>query len=96
MSFLLHSIENRTMIRERNKNNPNNKLFAWRLYPLCEYSKLCTIPDDVKGDYLEGAEKMVEFIKSHPNIHRESDYERNMEWLKKAEERIAEIRKVRG
>lgn len=81
------------MIRERNKDNPHNKLLAWRLYPLSEHSMLCTIPDDVKDDYLKGAEKMIEFIKSHPDVHRESDYERNMEWIKKAEERIAEIRK---
>lgn len=83
------------MIRERNKNNPNNMFFAWRLYPLCEYSKLCTIPDDVKEDYLEGAEKMIEFIKSHPDVHRKNDYELNMEWLKRAEKRVAGIRKMR-
>ena len=83
------------MIRERNKNHPKNKMFAWRLYPLSEHSGLCTIPDDVKEDYLKGAEWMIEFIKSHPDVHRESDYERNMEWIKTAEERIAGIRKAR-
>ena len=56
---------------------------------------MCTIPDDVKDDYLAGAEKMIEFIKANPDIHREGDYVRNMEWVRKAEERIAEIRKIR-
>ena len=83
------------MVRERNSDSTGKKMFAWHLYPLCEYSKLCTIPDDVREDYLSGAEKMVEFIKSHPDVHREGDYDCNMEWLKKAEERIAEIRKIR-
>jgi hypothetical protein len=82
------------MVRERNLDSVRKKMFAWHLYPLCEYSKLCTIPDDIKEDYLAGAEKMIEFIKANPEIHKESDYESNMEWLKKAEERIAEIRKM--
>jgi hypothetical protein len=82
------------MVRERNLDSAQKKMFAWHLYPLCEYSKLCTIPDDIKEDYLAGAEKMIEFIKANPEIHKESDYESNMEWLKKAEERIAEIRKM--
>jgi hypothetical protein len=56
---------------------------------------LCTIPDDVKDDYLAGAEKMIEFIKINSDIHREGDFERNMEWVRKAEVRIAEIRKKR-
>ena len=83
------------MCRERNLDSTAKKMFAWNLYPLCEYSMICNIPDDVKEDYLEGAEKMVEFIKSHPDVHREGDYDCNMEWLKKAEERIAGIRKTR-
>ena len=83
------------MVRERNLDSARKKMFAWHLYPLCEYSRMCTIPDDVKDDYLAGAEKMIEFIKANPDIHREGDYVRNMEWVRKAEERIAEIRKIR-
>lgn len=82
-------------IRERNHDIAHNKTSDWHLYPLCEYSRMCTIPDDVKDDYLAGAEKMNEFIKANPDIHREGDYERNMEWVRKAEERIVEIRKMR-
>ena len=82
-------------VREKNKDSARKKMFTWHLYPLCEYSKICTIPDDVKDDYLAGAEKMIEFIKTHPDIHVDGEYDSNMEWLKKAEERIAEIRKNR-
>lgn len=83
------------MVREKNKDCARKKMFAWHLYPLCEYSKLCTIPDDVREDYLAGAEKMIEFIIDNPDIHKEGEYESNMEWVWKAEERIAEIRKKR-
>jgi hypothetical protein len=83
------------MVREKNFKQDGTPKFKWTIYPLCEYSKLCCIPDDIKKDYLAGAEKMIEFIKSHPDAHRDGDKERNLEWLSKAEARIAEIRKMR-
>ena len=83
-------------MREKNKDSARKKMFVWHPYPLSEYSKMCTIPNDVKDDYLAGAEKMIEFIKTHPEIYVDGEYESNMEWLKKAEERIAEIRKKRA
>lgn len=39
---------------------------------------------------------MIEFIKANPEIHVDGEYDSNIEWLKKAEERIAEIRKKRA
>lgn len=36
-------------------DNPSNQ--KPKLYPLCEYSKICTIPENIKPDWLEAASK---------------------------------------
>lgn len=35
-------------------------------YPLCEFSKLCTIPDNVRPDYLDGAMEVINLILDLP------------------------------
>lgn len=69
--------------------------YIWTTYPLSDYSAICCIPDDVKDDWLEGAEKMLEFLESHPQNVRECDLERNKEWYEKIHQRISEIKSSR-
>ena len=39
-----------------------------KIYPISfGYSKLCTVPDNVKDDYLLGAYKMIGIILKHPD-----------------------------
>lgn len=72
-----------------------DKDYIWTTYPLSDYSAICCIPDDVKDDWLEGAEKMLEFLESHPQNVRECDLERNKEWYEKIHKRISEIKSLR-
>ena len=72
-----------------------DKDYIWTTYPLSDYSAICCIPDDVKDDWLEGAEKMLEFLESHPQNVRECDLERNKEWYEKIHQRISEIKSSR-
>ena len=67
-------------------------IFPFRIYELCEYSKLCCLPDDIRPDWLEAAEWMYEFVRTHRELwsdDRISDYE---EWLPKIEARINELK----
>ena len=66
------------------------------IYPLCEYAKMCCIPDDVKPDWLEAAEWTCNFVKAHPELWTKNYCDKNEEWIAKAETRIAEIKKQRG
>jgi len=57
-------------------------------YPLSEYSRLMTIPDDVKPDWLAGAREVIEAIFRHePTGERDDTAEahaHNVEWADKA------------
>jgi hypothetical protein len=66
------------------------------IYPLCEYAKMCCIPDDVKPDWLEAAEWTCNFVKAHPELWAKNYCDKNEEWIAKAETRIAEIKEKRG
>ncbi len=77
------------------------------IYPMCEYSRLMNIPDDVKDDWLEAAEQMATYVvsfsdipgeKNTPSINRNSDKERknNRELAELALQRIREIKESRN
>ena len=60
-------------------------------YPLCEYSKLCNLPDDIKTDWLIAARDMYSFIVYNPQYideHNKKDYD---EWLPKIKARLEEL-----
>ena len=38
------------------------------IYPICEYSKICNIPDDIKPDWLEAAQEMYEWLIIHDEL----------------------------
>lgn len=63
----------------------------FKVYPLCEYSKLCCIPDDVQRDWLDAIENFVDFCLSHQEVIRD-EYNGQIEWLNKSKVRINEIR----
>lgn len=69
----------------------NTPKYNWEIYPLCEYSKICCIPDDVREDWLEGCKFMLEFIKTHPQNWPSGFLSNIKEWIPKIEARIAEL-----
>ena len=62
--------------------------YKFRLYPLCKYSKICTLPDDIKPDWLEAAKKMYEIMIKNPYIVEDEEM-----WLPKIAKRIKELYK---
>lgn len=43
-------------------------------YPICEYSKIFTIPKDIKPDWLDGIKEVVKMLLEHGNGY--DDYEK--------------------
>jgi hypothetical protein len=68
------------------------KNYEFRLYGICEYSKLCNLPDDIKPDWLDAAERMLDFIKTHPETWRKDYEEEYNKWIPKIEARIEELK----
>lgn len=62
--------------------------YEFNFYGLSEYSKLCCLPDDIKPDWLEAAEYMLDFIKTHKYLWHKGDEE----WIPKIESRIKELK----
>lgn len=60
----------------------------YMLYDICEYSKICNLPDDIKPDWLEAAEKMYEILVANPERVKD---DKNL--LPKVKERIEELKK---
>lgn len=63
------------------------------IYELCEYSEMCCLPDDIKPDWLEAAEKMYGFVKTHRELWSEDRIQNYEEWLPKVEARIKELKR---
>ena len=57
------------------------------IYPLCEYSALCCIPDNVKPDWYEACHWMYNWIIAHPDYIRSEDKKHTNEWLQKIKEK---------
>ena len=68
------------------------KNYEFRLYGLCEYSELFNLPDDIKPDWLDAAERILEFIKNHPETWRKDYDDEYNKWIPKIEERIKELK----
>ena len=63
-----------------------------KIYPLCQYSHILSIPDDVADDWFEAAKKAFSMAKN-PLLFKLTDSD--IEWLNKAELRIAELENKR-
>lgn len=72
---------------ERNENHPNKQTFT----NFCNYSRICNLPDNIKKDWLEAAEKMYNIVIE--NIDRLECRKDETELLAKVKERIAELKK---
>ena len=68
------------------------KNYEFNLYGLCSYSEICNLPDDIKPDWLEAAERMLDFIKNHPETWRKNQEAEYNKWILKIEERIKELK----
>ena len=67
------------------------KDYKFSFYPLCEYSAICKLPDDIKPDWLEAAKKMHEIMVANPDAMDGGE-----EWLPIIKERIEELTRERG
>lgn len=65
--------------------------FKTGFYPICEYSDLCNLPDDIKPDWLREARIVYDFIIGHseliPNCYK-PDFDK---WLPKVYERLKQL-----
>jgi|MudIll2142460700_1097286.scaffolds.fasta_scaffold00003_30 hypothetical protein len=61
------------------------------VYPLCEYSHVVSIPDDVQSDWFKAAQRALKLL-GGPLIHRPGETQRNKKWLKVAQRRIDAIK----
>ena len=68
------------------------KNYEFNLYGLCSYSEICNLPDDIKPDWLEAAERMLNFIKNHSETWRKNQEAEYNKWIPKIEERIKELK----
>lgn len=74
-------------LHERNEKHPHKQTFI----NFCNYSKICNLPDNIKKDWLEAAEKMYNIIIE--NIDRLECRKDETELLTKVKERIKELKK---
>lgn len=74
-------------INEINPKHDGKQMF----YNLCNYSGICNLPDNIKKDWLEAAEKIYNIIIE--NIDRLDCMEDTEELLSKVKERIEELKK---
>ena len=63
-----------------------NGFGQFSFYPLCSYSAICKLPDDIKPDWLEAAKKMHEIMVANPDA-----LDGGREWLPIIKERIEEL-----
>ena len=66
-----------------------NITYQFEFYPLCEYSKMCNFPDDIKPDWFAGIKKMVELIEAHTECINPQDYAETMKWLDFVKDKIS-------
>lgn len=67
------------------------KNYDVKFYPICEYSRLCNLPDDIKTDWLIAARDMYNFIIHNPQ-YIDENYKKNFdEYLPKIKARLEEL-----
>jgi hypothetical protein len=62
-----------------------------KYYPICEYSRICNLPDDIKPDWLIAARDMYNFIVHNPQYIDENYKEDFDEYLPKIKARLEEL-----
>lgn len=67
------------------------KNYDTKFYPICEYSRLCNLPDDIKTDWLIAARDMYNFIVHNPQYIDENYKEDFDEYLPKIKARLEEL-----
>ena len=67
--------------------------FPFKFYPICEYSELCNLPDNIKPDWFAAAKEIYEFVVANPQLIRDEDKKLYDEWLPKIKNRIEELEK---
>ena len=60
--------------------------YQFKFYPLCEYSAICCIPDDVKPDWLIALNRMYIIMKEHIDL-----VEDDKGWMEKIEKRLKHL-----
>lgn len=63
---------------------------SFHFYPLCEYAKICNIPDDIKNDWLLAAKKMIDIMDKNREYF-DNNYPDDLDFFEKAKKRIYEI-----
>lgn len=63
-------------------------LLGRKIYPLCDYSKIVNLPDDIKPDWLEAAKRAITFA-NDPSKFRITESDK--QWLDKASDLINKI-----
>lgn len=76
-----------SFVRESAKVDRLNRI----LYPVCGFSAICSLPDDIKPDWLAAAKEMYEFIDSHPELIADADQAVFSEWMPRIKARIEEL-----
>lgn len=49
------------------------KDYKFTFYPLCKYSRICNIPDDIKDDWLKAAKQMIDIMEEHKDLVKDED-----------------------
>jgi hypothetical protein len=89
----------RVEIEERIRTSPPIE----HLYPLSEFTKLCNLPDDIKLDWLDGAQEAVDLALVSPASavsmsyaktpeQQEKEYQENQRYLHLVQNRINELK----
>lgn len=64
----------------------------WKIYPICEYSKLVTFPDDIKPDWAKALYKFVCWCLKHTKyIDYNYGLDEQLDYLREAKERLEKI-----
>jgi len=67
------------------------KNYDVKFYPICEYSRLCNLPDDIKTDWLIAARDMYNYIIVNPQ-YIDENYKKDFdEYLPKIKARLEEL-----
>jgi len=66
-----------------------------RAYPMCEYSKLMKVPENVQDDWLEAAFRALTIAETVPSYDEEEPV-KNKKWAKEAREDIERIKASRS
>lgn len=62
--------------------------YEFKFYPLCEYAKICNIPDDIKPDWLEAVERMYNILNENQDRIRED----GLCWLPIIKDKIKKLK----